>query len=1389
MLKLVFSRIIVYLIPILFLILLSDSHATVSTAVAEAEYVPGRLLVVLKDTDTSCLDCISGEVSDKLAANQQGSIDKLNRKFKVKSVKGLLVERKGLKDKDAKAKFDSMVEKAKKKQSKAKQKMKLGSMPDLSKTFIVEVDPSLDLKAILNEYKADKNVQSVQPDYKLKGSFASGDPSNSSQSYLDKIDLTNAWTLSKGQNIVVAVVDTGVAYHRDLTANMWTNPGEIPDNGIDDDANGFIDDVRGYDFVNLDNNPDDDNNYKHGTGAAGIIAAVTGNGTGIAGVAPLAKIMPVKTLNQESQGVGLTSDMAKGIAYAVMNGADVINLSWSCIEACPSNPLIEDAVRSAVAMNAVVVVAAGNTDRGADAVNFSPNQLREVITVGMSDNTDAVPIYSNYGSVVDVVAPGVSVISTAYYANGLDYYFVTGGTSVAAPHVSGLAALILARHPEFTVDDVRQAIQSGADDILSPEFDIKSGYGRINAYKSVAMDELVRPILTSPYGNPSYDISSVTSVNISGSVQGTRFADYSLYYKPVNDVNWLLLKGPIYTRLDQGSIFDLPLNNVQSGTYMVRLLAHDVNGKTYSEIQTFNVQNPNFTPPCGLAMPTIQPDFTTMTTIGGVSSKDFITFTNKNASNCPASTYKIEVSGPYSWWFRVQQLTPDVLSSGQSIVYPLEVMAPMTAQPGNYPFTIKITDVNYPDYTATTTVTMQYVTQETTLPAITFLSPLSGSAVPQGTVALKVNVIDSSMIKMVYFYVDGVQVNLDYYAPYEFGWNSAAVAPGTHTITAKAMDSAYNYGSASIMVQVGSGSSDTTLPVVSILSPASGAQLPSLVNIKANATDASGIKSVEFYVAGMLIYTDTEAPYEFVWNSAKFVAGSYTLMVKAMDNALNVGSASIAVQVMAPDRTPPVIAFLSPTSGAQIPLGSVTLQASASDTSGIKSVEFYVDGNLVNSDTVSPYEFPWSSTVGSHTLMVKATDNALNFTSASITVQVAAADTTPPVVSFLYPTSGAQISQGSVTLKASATDTSGVKSVDFYVDGNLLNTDTISPYEFVWNSGSVVPGSHMLMVKATDNAVNFATATIPVEVMMSADTTPPVVSFLSPTSGAQVLQGTVTLKASASDSSGINSVSFYVDGTLLGMGNVGIGTTSPYEFAWNSSTASIGSHTIMAKAMDKAQNYGSASITVQVGSSSINNVPKITPITIATATAGLPLKIAVTGTDLDRETLILQMTSGPVGATLTPVTASTFLADGTSYIQSVFNLTPTVLGPNSATFKVTDSQNATMSYTINFNVVSPVSDPSLTITSPANGTKFVPGKILVQATATSPNGVWGVRFIGDDGVAQNDTVAPYESTINTGKWAVGKHTISVHAYKKDLSYFTKQILDVEIIAAPTKGRK
>ena len=309
-----------------------------------------------------------------------------------------------------------------------------------------------------------------------------------SQWALAKIQAFDAWDVTTGNaNVTIAIVDNAVStVHEDLQANIWVNTGEIPNNFIDDDLNGFTDDYMGYDVSDNDSDPnppgtsDSSSPFTHGTHCAGIAAASTDNGVGIASLGFNTSIIPVKCApdNSASEGNELPNAY-DGVYYAIQAEADIISMSWG---GSGSTLTGQSLISAANSMGIVLVGAAGNADT--DSPHY-PAAYPEVISVGATNSMDMRTWFSNYGTTIDVMAPGANMLSTLS-GNGNEYG-VKSGTSMACPLVAGLAALVLAENPLFTPNEVRLAIENGCDtiDFLNPGYEGLLGAGRINAYKTL----------------------------------------------------------------------------------------------------------------------------------------------------------------------------------------------------------------------------------------------------------------------------------------------------------------------------------------------------------------------------------------------------------------------------------------------------------------------------------------------------------------------------------------------------------------------------------------------------------------------------------------------------------------------------------------------------------------------------------------------------------------------------------------------------------------------------------------------------------------------------------------------------------------------------------------
>lgn len=472
------------------------------------------------------------------------------------------------------------------------QAKKLNSYPSVD---YAEVDELIHIQSIPND-----------PYYHSSGSWG--------QDYddlwgLKKINPEVAWDTTQGEGIVVAITDSGIDYnHEDLADNIWINEDEIPDNQIDDDNNGYVDDVRGWDFIGLDHErPVEDNDpidrLGHGTHVAGTVAAIADNSIGILGIAPKAKIMAIKGISDN--GFGLGSTLSKSIIYAADNGAKIINASWGSPGYCaPGNP--NTAIRYAHDIMGVIFIASAGNYNTDDS--FKPACDLNATAVASTTHNDQKSDFSNYGDYIDITAPGgdstdwndrdykfinilsIRALGTDLYGDGKmivdEKYFRMSGTSMAAPHVSGVAALIYSIKPDFTPNTVERILEVSADDLGDLGWDKYYGNGRVNASSSVDQAELVKTDVNSPESPNNFRVEKLHPYYIDlawdESVDNNIIVDYTLY----RDGHEILKS---YTHTFHDFIVE-PGNQ-----YEYSIKAFD--GSNYSDIVTISVTTPIDTEP------------------------------------------------------------------------------------------------------------------------------------------------------------------------------------------------------------------------------------------------------------------------------------------------------------------------------------------------------------------------------------------------------------------------------------------------------------------------------------------------------------------------------------------------------------------------------------------------------------------------------------------------------------------------------------------------------------------------------------------------------------------------------------------------------------------------
>ena len=402
------------------------------------------------------------------------------------------------------------------------------------------------VEAAIGRLQHDPHVQYAEPNYEIQADVVPNDPRFSELYGLRNtgqtggtagadIKATLAWDQFVGDpNIKIGVIDTGVDYnHPDLAANIWTNPGEIPGNSIDDDGNGYVDDVHGYDFSNNDGDPFDDNG--HGSHVSGTIAGVGNNNVGVVGVNWQAKIVAIKFLS--AGGSGSTAGAIAGVQYAIAVGVKLTSNSWG---GGGFSQALLDAINAAGAAGQLFVAAAGNESSNADVTPHYPSSYDTpyVLSVAATDANDNLASFSNYGATsVDIAAPGVAILSTT---PGNTYQSFSG-TSMATPHVSGVAALAMGRFPGIQPLQVKALILNAADHKPQLAGKCLTG-GRLNAFMTIAEPDDVPPgsiadLSTSGPGSNSLLLSWTATGDDGGTGRAT---EYEIRYStsPVTDANF-----------------------------------------------------------------------------------------------------------------------------------------------------------------------------------------------------------------------------------------------------------------------------------------------------------------------------------------------------------------------------------------------------------------------------------------------------------------------------------------------------------------------------------------------------------------------------------------------------------------------------------------------------------------------------------------------------------------------------------------------------------------------------------------------------------------------------------------------------------------------------------
>jgi hypothetical protein len=434
---------------------------------------------------------------------------------------------------------------------------------DLRGIWVVHYVSGADPRRVAEQLAALPEVEYAEPQFCYPLDAVPNDTFWAQQSpYMARMHLPEAWNLTKGEQggVVVGDVDGGTDWqHVDLSANIWTNPGEIAGNHIDDDGNGYIDDVHGWNFANYTNDPRGvpgaPQSYGHGTHTAGIVCATSNNAAGIAGASWNAKLMPICAAHP-------TKDLViafgyEGILYATDNGADIINCSWGGSGA--TSDFERAVIDHAWEHGTAIVAAAGNCSSGSAlcAEPHYPSAYPHVLSVANVDRFDIKASSSNYGITVDCSAQGISILSTI---PGNQYDFMTG-TSMSSPQAAGVCALVKTRWPGYTPDQVMERVRVTSDNIDGSNLPIYAGqigYGRVNALSALTKN------------TPAVRITDVhiTDANGNGTLEPDEIVSLDLkvtnFLARATTVNFLLSDTSSFAEVQNGSAALASLDSMQT---------------------------------------------------------------------------------------------------------------------------------------------------------------------------------------------------------------------------------------------------------------------------------------------------------------------------------------------------------------------------------------------------------------------------------------------------------------------------------------------------------------------------------------------------------------------------------------------------------------------------------------------------------------------------------------------------------------------------------------------------------------------------------------------------------------------------------------------------------
>jgi thermitase len=883
--------------------------------------------------------------------------------------------------------------------------------------------PKQNQDRVLQALRSNPNIEFAEPDYIIDPSATPNDPYFAQAWHLPMISAPTAWDYTVGSTAVtIAILDSGIdTTHPDLAGLL----------------------VGGWNFY--DNNSNLADVSGHGTAVAGVAAALSNNGAGIAGVTWNCRVMPLRIT--DLNGYGLSSAIANALIWAADHGARVANISYGSVSTINT---IVSAAQYFQSKGGVVTASAGNSgivDSSADSPYF--------LLVSATDESDTICSWSNTGNNVDLAAPGQDIVTTVRGGG----YGTWNGTSFSAPIVAGVAALVVSANPSLAGTKVQDILKQNADDLGTKGWDASYGWGRVNAAKAVSAAagvQLGTPDTTAPtasVASPSAGatVTGVVSVNIVGTDNVA-----------VTKVEWYLDGKLSGASSLSSATFPWNTTTVANGSHSMSAKAYDAAGNVgTSAAFIINVNNP--------VADTTAPTVTIGSPVISASLAGNISVTVSGADNVGVT--KVE------WYL-------DGALKGSSASAPAAFTWDTTTTPnGSHYLSAKAYDAAGNVGTSSSVgVNVSNPAADPIAPSATVSSPVLGAGV-SGVCNVTISGSDNVGVTKMEWYLDNVLQGSNPGAVGNFSWNTTTAANGVHVVSAKAYDAAGNMGTsgpATVVVV-----NDSTPPTVVIPSPTAGSTLAGTVSVSVSSSDDVGVTKIEWYVDGAL-KGSTGGPTDiYPWDTTGVPNGSHTVSAKAYDAAGNIGNATpatVTVSNTVSDTAAPSAVISSPASGVTVS-GVVNVAVSGSDNVGVTSLDLYIDDAVVTSFSGASGTFSWNTLEllnGTHTLYAVAQDAAANLGNSStvtVTINNPVPDTIAPLVQITSPASGTKLAKNA-KITVSASDNVAVTEIDLYIDGKLYQSATGSTATFSWNTAKLSAGSHTLQAFAFDAARNKGDSTI-----------------------------------------------------------------------------------------------------------------------------------------------------------------------------------------------------------------------------------------------------------------------------------------------------------------------